>query len=262
MTLLAPEPTSRTEHPRRAPLPATGPDVGPLPLAAWADGLAGPMSETRRSRNLARFGGLVAVLSLLGYITWRLLATVPPSGPWRWAAWLLIAFEAVPIFGAVVKLVGTWTTDAPSVPPLPPGAGAPHGMRVAVLIPTYDEPAEIVGPTIAAACRLEPAHETWVLDDGDRDWLEELCRDLGARYLTRPEHEHAKAGNLNHALDLMQREEAAGALPIDLIAVLDSDHVPLPAFLTATLGYFKDERIALVQAPQTFFNGGAFDDDG
>ena len=265
MTLLAPEPTSRSEHPRRPlrrPVGPGAPDIRPLPLAAWADGLAGPMSETRRSRNLARFGGLVAVLSLLGYIAWRLLATVPPTGPWRWAAWLLIAFEAVPIVGAVVKLVGTWTTDAPSVPPLPAGAGAPGGMRVAVLIPTYDEPAESVGPTIAAACRLEPAHETWVLDDGDRPWLEELCRDLGARYLTRPEHEHAKAGNLNHALDLMQREEAAGALPIDLIAVLDCDHVPRPAFLTATLGYFEDDDIALVQAPQTFFNGGAFDDDG
>lgn len=255
MTLLAPQPTSHWTAPSRRPVTAPG----GLPLAAWADGLAGPVVETRRSRTLARVGGLVAVLSLAGYIAWRLLATVPAAGPWRWAAYLLVAFEAVPIFGAVVKLVSTWNIDAPAVAPV---AAAPHGLRVAVLIPTYNESAEIVGPTIAAACRLEPAHQTWVLDDGDRPWLEEMCRELGARYVTRAEHAHAKAGNLNNALALMEREAADGGQAIDLIAVLDCDHVPLPAFLTATLGYFEDDDIALVQAPQTFFNGGAFDDDG
>jgi cellulose synthase (UDP-forming) len=44
--------------------------------------------------------------------------------------------------------------------------------------------------------------------------------------------------------------------------VLDCDHVPLPTFLTATLGWFDDPEVALVQAPQSFYNAGAFDDDG
>ena len=39
-------------------------------------------------------------------------------------------------------------------------------------------------------------------------------------------------------------------------------HVPLPAFLTSTLGWFADETVALVQGPQAFYNSGAFDDDG
>ncbi|CAN5314438.1 glycosyltransferase [soil metagenome] len=264
MSLLAPEPTRNAPARSHAPVlvpvePTSAPVVPELPLAAWARGLGGPVVESRRSQLLARTGGLVALLSLLGYITWRVLATLPPSGPWRWAAWLLVAFEAVPVFGSVAKLVGTWTLDAPYVDPVD---AAPHGMSVAVLIPTFNEPAEVVGPTIAAACRLEPVHQTWVLDDGDRPWLAELCRELGARYLTRVEHGHAKAGNLNHALAVMAREEAGGAAATDLIAVLDCDHVPLPEFLTSTLGYFEDERIALVQAPQTFFNDGAFDDDG
>ena len=274
MSLLAPEPTrSASERsprvcarvlvdpvvPPSAP-PVTVPAVpAALPLAAWASGLAGPVVESRRSRLLARVGGLVALFSLLAYITWRILATLPPSGPWRWAAWLLVAFEAVPVFGSVAKLVSTWNIDAPFVEPVD---AAPYGMSVVVLIPTFNEDAEIIGPTIAAATRLQPAHQTWVLDDGDRPWLEELCRELGARYITRVEHEHAKAGNLNHALALMAHEEADGAEPVDLIAVLDCDHVPLPAFLTSMLGYFEDEDVALVQAPQTFFNGGAFDDDG
>ncbi len=260
MALTAPQdawPHRTTTVDAPAPAPASVEDR--LPLAAWAAGLLGPVVESRRSRVLARIGGLVALLSLLSYITWRILATLPPSGPWRWAAWLLVAFEAFPIFGSVSKLVGTWTIDAPSVEPV---REAPSGQRVALLIPTYNEPVEVVGPTIAAAARLEPAHETWVLDDGDRSWLADLCEEWGVRYVTREEHEHAKAGNLNHALDLMAREEAEGAEAIDLVAVLDCDHVPLPAFLTATLGYFADEKLALVQAPQAFFNGGAFDDDG
>ena len=80
--------------------------------------------------------------------------------------------------------------------------------------------------------------------------------------MSRPQHDHAKAGNLNHALDVLAAEEAAGVGGADIIAVLDCDHVPLPAFLTATLGWFADERIALVQGPQSFYNAGAFDDDG
>jgi cellulose synthase/poly-beta-1,6-N-acetylglucosamine synthase-like glycosyltransferase len=60
----------------------------------------------------------------------------------------------------------------------------------------------------------------------------------------------------------MAAEEAAGTDPTGIIAALDCDHVPLPRFLTATLGWFADEQIALVQGPQAFYNSGAFDDDG
>ncbi|HET7388417.1 MAG TPA: glycosyltransferase family 2 protein [Nocardioidaceae bacterium] len=253
MTVLLSDPPVRTLE--RRPAATTTPPR----LAAWAHGVTAPITESRRARLHARVGGVVALLALLGYLTWRVLATLPPSGPWRAAAWLLVGFEALPLIGSVTKLASWWTIDVPAPPPVtePPG-----GMRLAVLIPTFNESAEIVGPTIVAARELQPEHETWVLDDGDRPWLEQMCRELGVRYVRRPEHDHAKAGNLNHALDVMAREEAAGGGAIDLVAILDCDHVPLPAFLTSTLGYFADDRIGLVQAPQTFFNAGAFDDDG
>ena len=47
-----------------------------------------------------------------------------------------------------------------------------------------------------------------------------------------------------------------------MLAVLDCDHVPLPTFLTDTLGWFDDPELALVQGPQSYYNSGAFDDDG
>src|SRR4051794_13411241 len=227
--------------------------------AGWADLLGAPSAEATRSRDLAHLGGFVALAALVGYLTWRLVYTLPPSGPNAVAAVALVAFEAVPLVGMAFRLVTLWNIDSAAPAPV---TEAPAGMRVAVLIPTYDEPAEVIAPTIAAACALEPAHETWVLDDGERPWVQDLCRTYGARYVCREVHDHAKAGNLNHALEVMATEAAAGAPDIDVVAVLDCDHVPLTNFLTATLGWFEDPEIGLVQGPQSFYNAGAFDDDG
>lgn len=228
--------------------------------AGWADLLGAPSTESTRSRDLAHLGGFAAVLALVGYLTWRVAYTLPASGLNLAAAWTLIAFEAIPLVGMTFRIVTLWNIDSTAPAPV---TEAPGGMRVAVLIPTYDEPVEVIAPTIAAACALQPAHETWVLDDGERPWLEALCHEYGARYVCREVHDHAKAGNLNHALALMEQEAAAGiAEDIDVIAVLDCDHVPLPSFLTATLGWFEDPEIGLVQGPQSFYNAGAFDDDG
>ena len=122
--------------------------------------------------------------------------------------------------------------------------------RVAVLIPTYNESREVLLPTIAAAVALRPGHETWVLDDGNRPWVQELAGLLGARYRARGSAEHAKAGNLNSAIE---------TLDVDVVAVLDADHVARADFLTATLPYFDDDRVAVVQTPQDFYNLESFE---
>lgn len=247
---------SRADHQYQQPLAVAVPPVG---TAAWASQLQSPHPEALRSHRMAHVGGIVAIAALVAYLSWRIAFTLPHGGVNLTIAWLLVTFEALPLAGMVVKTLTVWNIDswAPDAVIV-----APDGMRVAVLIPTYNEPVEVIAPTIAAACALQPAHETWVLDDGDRAWVAELCKALGARCVFRPRHDHAKAGNMNHALDLMAAEEAEGAARIDTIAVLDCDHVPLPSFLTATLGWFADPEIALVQGPQAFYNSGAFDDDG
>jgi cellulose synthase (UDP-forming) len=229
-------------------------------IAPWALRLGSPAPESRRSRLTARTGGLVAVGSLLAYLTWRIAFTLP-AGSWnRSVAFTLIGFEALPLIGLIFKAVTLWNIDASAnAPVLRHDAIA---RSVTVLIPTYNEPVDVIAPTIAASCALEPAHETWVLDDGDRPWVADMCRALGARYVSREVHDHAKAGNLNHALSIMESERTSGQRQTDIIAVLDCDHVPLPTFLTATLGWFDDHKIALVQGPQAFYNTGAFDDDG
>lgn len=228
-------------------------------VAGWSHLLGRPRPEARRSQLLARFGVVASACVLVLYLGWRIGFTIPDGGSNRTAAWALIIFEAVPLFGLVIRGITLWNIDCRGPEPV---TQARDGQRPAVFIPTYNEPVEVIAPTIAAACELQPAHQTWVLDDGDRPWVAELCAAYGARYVQREVHEHAKAGNMNHALDMMQREIDAGAEPVDIIAVLDCDHVPLPTFLTDTLGWFDDERLALVQGPQSYYNAGAFDDDG
>jgi len=88
---------------------------------------------------------------------------------------LLVSFEALPLVGLVVKGFTLWSIDSPAPEPV---TSAPGGLRVAVLIPTYNEPLEVLAPTVAAACALAPTHESWVLDDGNRDWVAEMCAAL------------------------------------------------------------------------------------
>jgi cellulose synthase/poly-beta-1,6-N-acetylglucosamine synthase-like glycosyltransferase len=228
-------------------------------VANWALQLGSPRPEPARSRHLARAGGLLSVATMLAYLTWRIGTTLPSGEFNRILAWFLISFDVLSLLAVASKTFTLWNIDAPAPPPV---TEAPPGMRLVLLIPTYNEPRDVIGPTVATACALQPAHETWVLDDGDRPWVAEMSAALGARYVQRPTHDHAKAGNLNHALAILIEEDEAGVGGADIIGVLDCDHVPLPAFFLATLGWFDDPEIALVQAPQFLYNKGAFDDDG
>ena len=243
-------------HLSRATEAAVAPEAT---LAGWAFLLGRPQPEPRRSRRMAHLGGCVSILALALYLTWRIAFTMPTDGWNQAAAWTLVVFEALPLLGLGIRIVTLWDIDSRGPDPV---TETKPGQRVAVFVPTYNEPVEVIAPTIAAACDLQPAHETWVLDDGSRPWVEELCVTYGARYVSRPTHEHAKAGNMNHAMAVMAAEEEAGAPVTDIIAVLDCDHVPLPHFLTATIGWFEDPELALVQGPQSYYNSGAFDDDG
>jgi cellulose synthase/poly-beta-1,6-N-acetylglucosamine synthase-like glycosyltransferase len=185
----------------------------------------------------------VAIVVTFGYLIWRLFGTL--SFQWWWLSIPLFVCDLHGAIGLVFYTIGLWDVS----PAREPAPGLPKG-RVAVLIPTYNEPPEVILPTIAAAVALEPVHETWVLDDGRRGEIRALAAKLGARYLTRPDNLHAKAGNINHALEVVDA---------DIVAVLDADHVPTARFLTATLPYFKDDRIAFVQTPQDFYNHESFE---
>ena len=117
---------------------------------------------------------------------------------------------------------------------------------VDVMIPTYDEPEFILRRTVIGCQALEYEPKTiYLLDDTRRPAIQALAEELGCEYLTRPDNSHAKAGNLNHAFPKTHG---------DLIVIFDADFVPTTNFLTRTVGFFQDPKVALVQTPQSFYN--------
>src|SRR5262249_41130613 len=122
---------------------------------------------------------------------------------------------------------------------------------VDILIPTYNEPVDIVRRTVIAAVAIDYPHKkVYVLDDGHRSAIQLMAEHFGAFYMSRPDNAHAKAGNLNYAL---QRTDS------ELIATFDADHAPVRGFLNKLVGFFEDPRVALVQTAQHFFNPDPFE---
>jgi cellulose synthase (UDP-forming) len=117
---------------------------------------------------------------------------------------------------------------------------------VDILIHTYNEPDFILRRTVVGCQAIEyPNKHIYLLDDTCRSEIRDLAKELGCRYLTRPDNRFAKAGNLNHAI-----HQSTG----ELIVVFDADFVPTTNFLTRTVGFFQDQQVALVQTPQSFYN--------
>ncbi len=125
---------------------------------------------------------------------------------------------------------------------------------VDIFIPSYNEPLDVVEPCLLAALDIdwpEDKLHVYMLDDGSRPEFESFCKSIGVGYIKRTEHNHAKAGNINHALTLTNGE---------LIAIFDCDHVPTRAFLQMTVGWMvHDRKIALVQTPHHFYSDDPFE---
>lgn len=125
---------------------------------------------------------------------------------------------------------------------------------VDVYIPTYNEPLDVVRDTVLAAQCIDYPRDKmniYLLDDGKRREFAVFAADVGVGYITRNDNNHAKAGNLNHAMKLTHGE---------LITVFDCDHVATRIFLQATVGGFlKDPKLALVQTPHYFYSPDPFE---
>lgn len=127
----------------------------------------------------------------------------------------------------------------------------PH---VDIFIPTYNESLDVIKPTVYAALNMDwPADKlhVYVLDDGSRDFIQAFAEAAGAGYIKREEHNHAKAGNINHAMTVTSGE---------YIVIFDCDHVPSNDFLVSTTGWLvRDPKIALVQTPHHFYSPDPFE---
>jgi cellulose synthase (UDP-forming) len=175
------------------------------------------------------------------WLIWRWTSTINPD-----AVVFSVALAIADTMGVVSFFLLVFTCWKLTYHQPPP---APRGMNVDVFITTYDEPLEVLRRTAIGARAIRYPHRTYLLDDGERDEVRAMCQQLGVGYIRRTTHEHAKAGNLNHAMGLIGN---------DFILQLDADHVPLPNILDRMLGYFNDPKVGFVQSPQDYYNTDSF----
>ena len=139
---------------------------------------------------------------------------------------------------------------------------------VDIMVPSYNEPQEMLEITLLAALQVDYPKDklnVCLLDDGGTlgrrnsddperarssqeryDELTAMCERIGATYLTREKNNHAKAGNVNAALEKTNGE---------FVLILDADHVPSRDILQRTVGHaVADPKIFLVQTPHFFIN--------
>ncbi len=185
---------------------------------------------------------LVTGALALYYIVYRALYTFNPD-----QLAFSVVFYLAEVHGLIslyLFLFDMWSPVRPEPPEVP------DGFKVDVFIPTYNEDVNVLRRTALGALNMRYPHKTYILDDGDREEVEAMAKELGIGYITRAEHNHAKAGNINHALTCTEG---------DLIAIFDADHIPQPNFLERTLGFFTDDKMGFVQTPQFYYNLGCFE---
>lgn len=133
-----------------------------------------------------------------------------------------------------------------------------------ILLPCCGEPLDIILDTIRAVCVLDypqSAFRVLVLDDGNSLELRQAVEELNHSWPnllyhnrgTKPSQKvFAKAGNLNYALYEVQGKMSE---PPEFIVGFDSDFLPDPSFLRATLPHLlEDHSVGLVGAIQDFYN--------
>ena len=187
------------------------------------------------------------------YLWWRYTETLNWDDPLALTlgAGLLLAET----YAWLVLILGFFQTINPlERKPIPLPNDTRQWPTVDVYIPTYNEPLSVVKPTTLAALSIDwPADKlnVYILDDGKRPEFGQFAKEIGVGYLTRPDNNHAKAGNMNSAMRYTDGE---------YIAIFDCDHIPARSFLQMTMGQFlNDSKVCLVQTPHHFFSADPFE---
>ena len=203
---------------------------------------------------------LLSVYSTFRYGFWRVSSVIAyfrdPGGKWTaLEAFFISVLLLAECYAFVVLVLGYLQALWPlRRAPVPLPDDPEQWPAVDLLIPTYNEPLSVVRFTALAAMNIDwPADKlnVYILDDGRRDEFRAFAEEAGIGYMTRDDNRHAKAGNINHALE---------RLDSPYVAVFDCDHVPTRSFLQLTMGWFvRDQKLAMLQTPHHFYSPDPFE---
>lgn len=199
-----------------------------------------------------KFLVFLTILASAIYILWRLIRTIPfQYGIVSTICGLILLFvEIIGFFEMIVHFSQLSNIIIPKFPKTNP-CDYPE---VDVFISTYNEPPELLYKTINACQHMDYPDKSkvhiYLCDDGHREEMGVLAKEMGVTHLVRDTHEFAKAGNLNHAMSVTNSP---------YIVTFDADMIPRHDFLTACIPYFLgEEKIGFLQTPQTFYNPDLF----
>jgi cellulose synthase/poly-beta-1,6-N-acetylglucosamine synthase-like glycosyltransferase len=124
---------------------------------------------------------------------------------------------------------------------------------VALQVPTYNEPVEVVRPTLESLAQIDYQHLlVQVVDNNTTDpalWkpIEELCAQLGRRFsfVHLENWPGFKAGALNEATPRLPVE-------VEILGIVDADYQVNPQWLRNTIGYFDDPTVGFMQTSQHY----------
>src|SRR5580698_8422307 len=203
---------------------------------------------------------IVSMYSTFRYGFWRIATTtkffLDPGSTWSlldgFFMCLLLIAEA---YAFVILFLGYLQTVWPLRRTPVPLPGDPEKWpSVDLLIPTYNEPLSVVKYTARAAMNIDwPADKlnVYILDDGKREEFRQFAEEAGIGYMTRDDNKHAKAGNINRALE---------RLDAPYVAIFDCDHVPTRSFMQVTMGWFlRDSKLGMLQTPHHFYSPDPFE---
>lgn len=200
-----------------------------------------------KKAKLLVFGTIAATII---YLIWRIFYTLP-FGHGAWAMGFGIVLLIAEITGLFEQIVHYYGMSEKKIPNKPKQVSGEYP-SVDVFIATYNESTELLYKTVNGCVNMEyPTKEKlhiYLCDDGNREEVKRLAEQFQIGYLTRNDHEGAKAGNLNNALAHTSGE---------LIVTLDADMIPMSDFLMASVPYFmneEEEKLGFVQMPQCFYN--------
>ncbi|HKA12813.1 MAG TPA: glycosyltransferase [Candidatus Dormibacteraeota bacterium] len=199
---------------------------------------------------------LMASVTLAGvfYLIYSVLAaTADPLGPIVWLGTVVLFVAEVVAFGLTLsyafEVLDVLSRRRARLHRIDPR----HLPFVAIQVPSYNEPVEVVSRTLESLSSLDyPNYIVQVVDNNTKDavvWrpLEALCHSFGPRFhfIHLDQWPGFKAGALNEATRRLPPE-------VEIIGIVDADYVVEPGWLHDTVGHFADPEVAFVQTPQHY----------
>ena len=196
------------------------------------------------------FFSYLTIIVLVIYLLWRAIFTIPRDNfiSLGFGTLLYLAeFLGLVVYAFFVYLFTSKETMKNKVSI---NEGDNFQPSVDIFVCTYNEDVKLVAATALAAKNLKyPNKKVYICDDGNREELQDIAKRFDINYIRRDTNEHAKAGNINHALSCTQS---------DLILILDADFIVKKNIIFEAVPYFNDPNVALIQYPQTFYNKDPF----